>query len=130
LKGTTCDDVLDRLVAGCTMTCVAVIFVLSVVPSTRAVLPLVTALTEADFVPFSYLVDDVSLTVTFSPADVNSVKPDFDTLLTFPTDPPAAGPDRALDPPLPGPGRADVAEVEAAVVAVLEPVLAVALTMP
>jgi hypothetical protein len=27
------------------------------------------------------------------------VKPDVDTLLTVPDDPPAAGPDRALDPP-------------------------------
>jgi hypothetical protein len=29
------------------------------------------------------------------------VKPDVDTLLTVPDDPPAAGPDRALDPPPP-----------------------------
>jgi hypothetical protein len=29
------------------------------------------------------------------------VKPDVDRLLTVPDDPPAAGPDRALDPPLP-----------------------------
>jgi hypothetical protein len=29
------------------------------------------------------------------------VKPDADTLLTVPDDPPAAGPDRALDPPPP-----------------------------
>ena len=47
------------------MTCVAVIVVLSVVPSTRTVLPLVTALADADFVPFSSVVGDVSLTVTF-----------------------------------------------------------------
>jgi len=98
LKGTTCDDVLDALFVGCTMTCVAVIVVLLVVPSTRAVLPLATALADAEFVPFSYVVDDVSLTVTFSPADVNSSKPDVDTLLTLPIDPPAAGPERALDP--------------------------------
>jgi hypothetical protein len=31
------------------------------------------------------------------------VKPDVDTLLAVPDDPPAAGPDRALDPP-PDPG--------------------------
>jgi hypothetical protein len=32
------------------------------------------------------------------------VKPDVDTLLAVPDDPPAAGPDRALDPPPPDPG--------------------------
>jgi hypothetical protein len=103
LKGTTSDDVLDPVFVGCTMTCVAVIVVLSVVPTTRAVLPFVTALADAEFVPLSYLVADVSLTVTFSPADVNSPKPEVDTLLTLPIDPPAAGPDRALDPPPAGP---------------------------
>jgi hypothetical protein len=42
--------------------------------------------------------------VTFWPAEVVSVKPDADTLLAVPTEPPAAGPDRALDPlPLPEP---------------------------
>jgi hypothetical protein len=41
--------------------------------------------------------------VTFSPADVESVKPDADTLLTVPIAPPAAGPDRALDPLAPDP---------------------------
>jgi len=54
----------------------------------------------------------------------------LDTLLTLPIDPPAAGPDRALDPPLRGPSCADVAEADVAVLAVPEPVLAVALTMP
>ena len=63
------------------MTWVAVIVVLSVVPSTRAVLPLVTALADADFVPFSYFVDEVSLMVTFSPADVDNLKPEVETLL-------------------------------------------------
>ncbi len=43
------------------------------------------------------MVEDVSLTVTFWPAEVVSVKPDADTLPTVPTEPPAAGPDRALD---------------------------------
>ena len=52
---------------GPTMTSVAVIVVLSSVPRTRTVLPLVTALFEAAVVPFSYLVDDVSLMVTFPP---------------------------------------------------------------
>ena len=130
MNGITCDDVLDRLFVGCTMTCVAVIVVLLVVPSTRAVLPLVTALADAELVPLSYFVEDVSLTVTFSPADVNSPKLGLDTLLTLPIDPPAAGPDRALDPPLPRTGCPDVAERDVAVVAVPEPVLAVALTMP
>jgi hypothetical protein len=32
------------------------------------------------------------------------VKPDLDTLVTVPADPPAAGPDRALDPPPADPG--------------------------
>jgi hypothetical protein len=36
--------------------------------------------------------------VTFWPAEVVSVKPDADTLVAVPTEPPAAGPDRALDP--------------------------------
>jgi hypothetical protein len=109
---------------------VAVIVALLVVPSTRAVSPVVTALADAEFVPLSYVVDDVSLTVTFSPADVNSPKPEADTLVTLPIDPPAAGPDRALDPPLPGTRCPDVAEADVAVVAVPAPVLAVALTMP
>jgi hypothetical protein len=58
------------------------------------------------------------------------VKLDVETLLTVPDDPPAAGPDRALDPPPPGTCRADIAEVDDAVVAVPELVLAVAPTMP
>jgi hypothetical protein len=112
------------------MTCVAVIVVLLVIPNTRTVLPLITALADAECVPFSYVVDDVSLTVTFSPADVNSLKPDLETLLTLPIDPPAAGEDRALDPPRPGTDCADVADTNVAAVAVREPVLAVALTIP
>jgi hypothetical protein len=47
------------------------------------------------------------------------VKLDVDTLPTVPDAPPAAGPDRALDPPLPasplpGPGCPDVAEGDVA----------------
>jgi hypothetical protein len=42
------------------------------------------------------------LIVTFWPAEVVSVKPDADTLPAVPIEPPAAGPDRALDP-LPAP---------------------------
>jgi hypothetical protein len=91
---------------------------------------LVTALTDADFVPFSYFVDEVSLIVTFSPVGVVSLKPELETPLTLPVDPPAAGPERALDPPLPGACCAGVADVDDAVVAVGELVLAVALTMP
>jgi hypothetical protein len=42
--------------------------------------------------------------VTFWPAEVVSVKPDADTLLAVPIEPPAAGPERALDPlPTPEP---------------------------
>jgi hypothetical protein len=36
--------------------------------------------------------------VTLWPAEVVSVKPDADTLLAVPIEPPAAGPDRALEP--------------------------------
>ena len=102
------------------MTGAAVIVVLSVIPSTRAVLPFLTAPADTDLVPFSYLVDDVSLTVTASPAGVDSLKPEVDTPVTLPIDPPAAGPDRALDPPLPGPRCRDT-EVDDAVVALPEP---------
>jgi hypothetical protein len=38
------------------------------------------------------------LTVTFWPAAVDTVKLDLDTLVTVPTVPPEAGPDRAFDP--------------------------------
>jgi hypothetical protein len=56
------------------------------------------------------------------------VKPDVDTLPTVPDEPPAAGPDRALDPPpaappLPGPRCPGAAEGD---VAVAEGVVAVA----
>jgi hypothetical protein len=43
-------------------------------------------------------VEDAWLTVTFWPAGVDTVKLDPETLLTVPDVPPAAGPDRALDP--------------------------------
>jgi hypothetical protein len=64
-KGTTAEEVAAPLPAGCTITCVAVIVVPSVVPSTRTGLPAVTALAEAEVVPFWYFVEDVSLTATF-----------------------------------------------------------------
>jgi hypothetical protein len=51
--------------AGCTMTCVAVMVVPLVVPSTRTGLPVVMALAKAGLVPFWYVVDDASSTVTF-----------------------------------------------------------------
>jgi hypothetical protein len=80
---------------------------------------LVTALAVAEVVPFAYVVADESLTVTFSPADVDNVKPEVDRLLTVPTVPPAAGPDRALDPPPPapppGPGCPDAVDEDVAV---------------
>jgi hypothetical protein len=111
------------------MTWLAVMVVAFVVPSTRTLAPFVMAVAELDLVPFWYVVEDALLTVTFSPAAVVIVKLDADTLSTVPDDPPAAGPDRALDPP-PRAGCPDVAEPDVAVVAVPEPVLAVALTMP
>jgi hypothetical protein len=52
------------------------------------------------------------------------VKPDVDTLLTVPDDPPAAGPDRALDAP---PPELLLAAGELLIVGVL---LEVALTVP
>jgi len=70
-----------------------------VIPSTRTLSPVVMALAEVELVPFWYVVEDASLTVTFTPADVDIVKLDVDTLLIVPADPPVAGPDRALDPP-------------------------------
>jgi hypothetical protein len=47
------------------MTCVAVMVVPLVVPSTRTGSPVVMALAEAERVPFLYFVEDVSWTVTF-----------------------------------------------------------------
>ena len=54
------------------------------------------------------------------------VKPEVDTLLTVPDDPPAAGPDRALDPP---PPELLLAAGEL-VLAAGEALLEVALTIP
>jgi hypothetical protein len=89
-------------------------------------------------VPFSYVVDDVSLTVAFWPAEVTSVNPDVDAPFTVPIDPPAAGPDRAFDPPPPDleapkkPLRCEPPAAVAAgtVAAALVPPLEAALTMP
>jgi hypothetical protein len=82
------------------MTCVAAIvvpLVVLTVPSTRTLSPFVMALAEVELVPFWYVVEDASSTVTFWPPDVVNVKPDVDTLLTVPDAPPAAGPDRAFE---------------------------------
>jgi hypothetical protein len=100
LKATTFDGeyVADPPLAGWTTTCVAVIVVPLAVPRTRTGLPFLTALAEVGLVPLRYVVDDAFLTVTFCPADVDTVKLEVDTLLTVPTTPPAAGPERALDP--------------------------------
>jgi hypothetical protein len=88
------------------------------------------ALAEIELVPFRYVVEDALSTVTFWPADVEIVKLDVDTLATVPDVPPAAGPDRALDPPPPGPGCPDGAAGDVAVVAVPEPLPAVTPTIP
>jgi hypothetical protein len=47
------------------MTCVAVMVVPLVVPSTRTGSPGVMALAEVELVPFWYVVEDASSTVTF-----------------------------------------------------------------
>jgi hypothetical protein len=128
VKGITFDgeNVADPPLAGRTTTCVAVMVVALVVPSTRTGLPLVMALAEVDRVLVRYVVEDVVLTVTFCPADVDTVKLDVDTLLTVPTTPPAAGPDRALEPAFAG----DPAGVVVPVPAPAEPLLDVAPTIP
>jgi hypothetical protein len=58
------------------------------------------------------------------------VKLDVGTLATVPADPPAAGPDLAFDPAPPGTACLEFAAGEVAVVAVVELLVAVALTMP
>jgi hypothetical protein len=61
------------------------------------------------------------------------VKPDVDRLLTVPDDPPAAGPDRALDPPPPEllPAAGVVLPAGGVVLAAaVEPLLEVVLTIP
>jgi hypothetical protein len=47
------------------MTCVAVMVVPLVIPSTRTGSPAVMALAEVALAPFSYVVEDASVTVTF-----------------------------------------------------------------
>src|SRR5437868_6290781 len=100
------------------MTRLAVMVVPSTVPSTRTRAPRLTA-------PDAVAV----LTVTFWPAAVERVKDDVDTFSTVPDAPPAAGPDRALDPPPRGALCPDVT-ADVAVVVVRGPLPAVAPTMP
>jgi hypothetical protein len=52
------------MAAGCRMTCVAVMVVPLVFPSTRTAEPVRMALAEIELVPFWYVVEDASLTVT------------------------------------------------------------------
>jgi hypothetical protein len=61
-------------------------------------------------------VDEVSLTVTISAVGVDSVKPEEDTLVTLPTDPPAAFVVRAPDLAAPFEPAAGAAGVDAAAV--------------
>jgi hypothetical protein len=58
------------------------------------------------------------------------VKLDADTLSTVPAAPPAAGPERALDPPPPGANCLDAAGANVAAVVVPALLPALALTMP
>jgi hypothetical protein len=104
-KGTTFEavEVPDPLPAGSTTTWLAVMVVPLVVPRTRRLSPVVMVLADVERVPFSYVVVDVSSMVTFWPADVDIVKPEDDMLVTVPDAPPAAGPDRALEPAPPEP---------------------------
>ena len=87
------------------------------------------ALAEVGLVPFWYVVEDTSLTVTFWPVEVDIVKPAMDTVATVPNAPPEAGPDRALDPrppePLPTAGvEGDVAVAEGVPQAAASPITA------
>jgi hypothetical protein len=50
--------------AGCAITWPAVMLVPLTVPSTRTLLPFLTALADVELVPFRYVVEDVVLTVT------------------------------------------------------------------
>jgi hypothetical protein len=88
------------------------------------------ALAEVELAPFWYFVEDAVLTVTCWPAAVVSVKLDVDTLAIVPDAPPAAGPERALDPPPRARSCPDLVDADGAAVVVAEPLLAVALTMP
>jgi hypothetical protein len=58
------------------------------VPNARTKSPFAMAFADVELVPFMYVVEDVSLTVTCRPVDVVIVKPDVDTLSTVPDAPP------------------------------------------
>jgi hypothetical protein len=58
------------------------------------------------------------------------VKLEVDTLAIVPDAPPAAGPERALDPPPRAMGRPELAEADVAAFVVAEPLLAVVLRTP
>jgi hypothetical protein len=94
-------------------------------------LPVVTALAEAGLDALSYVVDDVSLMVTCALPAVVTVNPDADVLLTVPVVPPGAGPERALEPP-PDPKwpAKPLLAAEAPLLALDEPLLEFALTIP
>jgi hypothetical protein len=95
LKGTT--DVAGLLLlVDSTMTWPAVMVVPLTVPSTRTLSPFLMALAEVELVPLLYFVEDALWTVTFCPADVDTVKLDLDTPLTVPTVPPEAGPEHSM----------------------------------
>jgi hypothetical protein len=66
-KGITpaAEEVAEPPPVGCTMTCVAVMVVPLVVPSTSTYWPAVIALADVEVVPFWYVVEDASSTVTF-----------------------------------------------------------------
>ena len=70
--------------------------------------------------------------MTFWPAAVDRVKLDVVTLVTVPDAPPAAGPDRALDPlpPDPCPAAKPLPARAEPVLAAAELLLEVALTIP
>jgi hypothetical protein len=87
-------------------------------PSTRMLSPFVMALAEVELVPFWYVVEDASLTVTFTFVGVDIVKLDVDMLLTVPVDPPAAPSDRALDADPDPQGECSAVAVEDAVLLV------------
>jgi hypothetical protein len=74
--------------------------------------------------------------VTFPPVGVERMKPDVETLLAVPIEPPAAGPDRAFEPWPPDPDAPENAAarppppVVGTDAAAVEPPLEAALTIP
>src|SRR5882757_2683860 len=62
-------------------------------PSTRTLAPTFTDFARPGRMPTSYLVVDVSSTVTSTPVAVANVKPVADVASTMPVAPPGSGPD-------------------------------------